>query len=148
MTVSLAAVEFWHWWVAGIVLIIVETLAPGFFFLWMGVAAGATGFLLLVLPSTAWEYQGLFFAALSVVSVVAWRAWQRGHPTVSDQPALNRRGHHYLDRVLTLDEPIVNGVGKVRVDDSTWRIEGDDAPAGTRIKVVAVDGVILKVDRV
>ena len=82
-----------------------------------------------------------------MISVVAWRAYQRGHPTISDQPTLNRRGHHYLGRTFTLDEPIVEGRGKIRVDDSTWRIEGEDMAVGTRIKVVAVDGVILKVEK-
>ena len=68
------------------------------------------------------------------------------HPTETDQPRLNRRGEQYIGRTFTLDEPIVNGLGKIRVDDSTWKIEGGDCAAGTRITVVGVDGVVLKVE--
>ena len=46
-----------------------------------------------------------------------------------------------------LVEPIVNGRGRVKIDDSTWRAEGSDAPIGTRIVVVGVQGATLKVDR-
>ena len=64
---------------------------------------------------------------------------------MTDQPALNRRGEQYIGRTLTLDEPIVNGQGKIRVDDTTWKVEGDDMPAGTRVTVIGVDSVVLKV---
>jgi len=49
--------------------------------------------------------------------------------------------------VFTLEEPIVNRHGKIRVDDSTWKIEGDDCRPGTNVRVVGVDGVVLKVER-
>jgi inner membrane protein len=45
-----------------------------------------------------------------------------------------------------LSEPIQNGRGKARIDDSVWRVEGADLPAGTQVKVMAVDGAILKVE--
>jgi hypothetical protein len=53
-----------------------------------------------------------------------------------------------VGRVFTLEQPIVNRQGKIRVDDSTWKIEGTDCTAGTNVRVVGVDGVVLKVQRV
>lgn len=137
---------FWHWWVLAVVFIILEVFSPGAFFLWMGIAAGVVGLLLLMLPELAWEYQLLGFAAFSVVSIVVWHLVLKRHPTVSDQPKLNRRGEQYVDRVFTLDEPIVNGQGRIRVDDSTWKIHGSDCAAGVQVKIIGVDGVVLKVD--
>ncbi|MDF1530326.1 MAG: NfeD family protein, partial [Sedimenticola sp.] len=67
------------------------------------------------------------------------------NPTKSDQPRLNRRGEQYIGRIFTLSEPMVNGQGKIKVDDSIWKISGADCPAGARVKVVDVDGVVLKV---
>ena len=64
---------------------------------------------------------------------------------VSDEPHLNRRGEQYIGRVFTLDVAIVNGQGKVRVDDTTWKVQGDDCPVGTRVRVHGVDGVVLLV---
>lgn len=136
---------YWNWWLLGVVLMIIETIAPGFFFLWMGVAALLVGLTLTVLPALAWTYQVLLFALLSVGSIVAWRLWLRRHPTRTDDPLLNRRGHQYVGRVFTLDTPVINGHGKIRVDDSTWKILVEqDCPAGTRLRVVGVEGVMLK----
>jgi membrane protein implicated in regulation of membrane protease activity len=141
------AILYWHWFVAAVVLVILESLLPGFFFLWLGVAAGATGFMLLAAPGLSWQVQVLVFAALSVVSIVAWRAWQRHHPDKSDQPTLNRRAEQYVGRTFTLAEPIQGRRGKVSIDDTTWRVEGDDLPAGAAVKVIAAEGVVLKVER-
>lgn len=143
-----AHVTYWHWWILAIALLIFEIATPGAFLLWIGIAAGLVGVLLWFVPGLGWEYQILTFAVLSVASIVLWRRYQKTHPTKSDQPTLNRRGEQYVGRVFTLDEGIVNGVSKIRVDDSTWKIEGADCPAGTRVHVVGVDGVILKVESV
>ena len=51
-----------------------------------------------------------------------------------------------MGRTFTLDEPIVNGLGKVRVDDSTWKISGEDCAAGSKVRVVDVDGVVFRVE--
>ena len=142
----LANIEFWHWWVAAIGLIIVEALAPGAIFLWLGVSAGVVGAILLAAPELSWEYQVLIFAVLSVGSVIGWRAYHKSHPTETDLPTLNRRGEQYIGRLLTLDDPIVNRVGKVRLDDTNWKVAGDDLPAGARVKVVGVDGVVLLIE--
>jgi membrane protein implicated in regulation of membrane protease activity len=81
-----------------------------------------------------------------VVTVLAYRRF-RAPPAETDQPTLNRRGASYVNRNFTLTEPIVNGVGKLRVDDSQWRISGPDVAAGTQVRVVAVDGTTLQVER-
>ena len=138
--------EFWHWWIAGVVFLVIETFAPGAIFLWMGVAAGIVGLILLIFSGLAWEFQYLIFAVFTVVSAVGWRAYQRHHPTESDRPALNRRAEQYVGRTFTLEEAIVDGLGKIHVDDSTWKIEGEDLPAGTKVRVTGADGTVLKVE--
>ncbi|PLY14400.1 MAG: hypothetical protein C0631_11080 [Sedimenticola sp.] len=138
--------SYWHWWVLGLILIILEVFSPGAFFLWLGVSAGVVGFVLLLIPSMGWEYQLLLFAVFSVVSIALWYLVLKRHPTKTDQPRLNRRGEQYVDRVFTLESPIVNGLGKIRVDDTTWKITGMDCPAATKVRVVGVDGVVLKIE--
>ena len=135
---------YWNWWLLGVVLMAIEAIVPGFFFLWMGVAALLVGLLLTLLPM-AWTYQVMLFAVLSVGSIVAWRLRLRRHPTQTQDSLLNRRGHQYVGRVFTLDAPVVNGYGKIRVDDSTWKVVvNQDCPAGARLRIVGADGVILK----
>jgi membrane protein implicated in regulation of membrane protease activity len=139
-------INFWHWWILAGMLLILELTSPVFFFLWLAFSAAAVGFLLLVFPDIPVEGQLVLFGVLSVVAVLAWRKYREVHPQVSDQPLLNQRGQQYTGRIFTLDHAIVNGVGKVEVDDSTWRVKGADLPAGTRVRVIGVDGVVFIVE--
>jgi membrane protein implicated in regulation of membrane protease activity len=141
---SLTTLGHWHWFILAVVLAILEIFAPGAFFLWLGIAAGVVGALVYVAPTLGWEYQVLAFSALSVISIVVWRRFFRVVPGDTDQPSLNRRGEQYVGRTFTLSEPVINGVGKIRVDDSIWKIHGEDCPAGTRVRVTGADGTILK----
>jgi hypothetical protein len=138
---------FWHWWILAGMLLILELTSPVFFFLWLGFSAAAVGFLLLVFPNIPVEAQLVLFGILSIVAVLAWRKFREVRPPLSDQPLLNQRGQQYTGRTFTLDQPIVNGVGKVQVDDSTWRVKGPELPAGVDVRVVGVDGVVFVVER-
>lgn len=143
----LSPIVFWHWWALGVLLLIVELLVPGMFFLWMAESALMVGAALWLVPAMDWEYQLILFSVLSIVSIAVFRRYLRKHPIATDRPLLNRRAAQYIGRVFTLDEPIVNGRGKIRVDDSIWRVEGEDSEPGTRVRVTEAEGVILKVER-
>lgn len=135
----------WHWFLAAVALIILEVLSPAAFFMWLAVAAGLVGLVLAVFPDLDWQLQLVLFAVLSVLTLVAGRQYIKHHPITTDEPTLNKRGHQYIGRVFTLDRPIVNGVGKLRVDDTTWKIGGRDCAEGTQVTVSGVDGVVLLV---
>lgn len=141
----LQSLSYWHWLVLGVVLVILEILSPGVFFLWLGIAAGAVGLLLTLAPGIHWPYQLLLFALFSLLSVLASRRYFRRFPIATDAPHLNRRGEQYLGRTFTLSAPILNGVGRIRVDDTTWKVTGPDCPAGSRVWVSGVDGMVLQV---
>ncbi len=146
MTELLESIEFWHWWVLATVLIAIEVFAPTTLFLWMGISAGAVGLVVFAFRDIAWEFQVLLFAVLSVVNVVAWRFYRRLRPAHTEDPLLNRRAEQCVGRLVTLDEPIVNGEGKVKLDGILWKVGGEDFGVGTRVKVVGVDGVTLRVE--
>jgi membrane protein implicated in regulation of membrane protease activity len=136
---------YWHWLAIAAVLLIVELLAPGLFFLWLAVAAALTGTLLLLLPDLSLNHQMIAFSVLAIINIGLFRRIFQRYPTKTDEPRLNRRAEQCIGRVFTLEHPIVNGQGKLRVDDSWWKIEGDDCAAGEKVKVVAAAGVILQV---
>lgn len=139
-------IDFWHWWIFAVVLVIIEILAPSFFALWMAIAAFLTGIALLLAPQLGWEYQLLLFAVLSVVSIVMWRRYYLKNPIVSDQPNLNRRGAQYIGRIVTLQAPIIDGVGKIKLDDSTWKVEGPDCAVGKKVRITSLDNVVFTVE--
>jgi inner membrane protein len=143
----LQSVVFWHWWVLGVGLLVLEVLAPGSFFLWLAVAAGLTGLVKLVAPGLGWEIQLVLFALLSVATLVVGRAIVKRHPIETTDSTLNRRGEQHVGRVYALAAAIENGRGTLQVGDSVWRVEGPDLPAGAQVRVIAADGAKLKVEK-
>ncbi len=139
-------VAFWYWWVAGLALLILEMLVPGAFFLWSAVSAFVVGGVLMLFPNMEWETQLLVFSVLSIVSVFIWRRWFLSASEKSENPTLNHRGAQYIDRIFVLESPLENGVGRIKVDDTIWRVMGEDCPGATRVKVTGADGVMLKVE--
>ncbi|MCW8928738.1 MAG: NfeD family protein [Gammaproteobacteria bacterium] len=139
--------EFWHWLTFAMVLIVLEMFSPGAFFLWLGIAAGCVGVVLYMRPELSWQFQLIVFAVLSVASIVSWR-WTRAFfpPEEPEVSNLNQRANQYIGRTFTLIEPIVNGVGKIRVDDSTWRVRGEDMPINSLVKVTGIDGIVFDVE--
>ncbi|MGU3496600.1 NfeD family protein [Xanthobacteraceae bacterium A53D] len=133
----------WAWFVLGGLLLLAEILVPGAFLIWLGLAAFVTG-CIVVAADVGWQTQVLAFAILAILAVVIGRmvASRSGG---SDRPFLNRRTDAQVGRVFTLDEPIVAGAGRVRVDDTIWRIQGPDLPAGTKVIVLRADGAVLVV---
>ncbi len=146
MVAFIESLSPWHWFILAVALVVLEVLAPGVIFLWLAIAGLLTGIAVVVEPTLAWETQVLIFSVLSVVSAVAGRIWIKRRPTETDHPELNRRGERYIGRQLTLDAAIINGIGKVRLEDTFWKVQGPDLGAGTVVSVVGVDGTVLRVE--
>lgn len=139
--------NYWLWFVVAVVLVVVEVLSPVAYFLWLGIAAAIVGSVVWLFPTIPVLQQLLLFAVLAMAAVALVKMYFRQHKIATDQPGLNRRGAQYVGRVFTLESPIVNGIGKLRVDDTTWKIQGADLPAGSHVTVVGVDNTILRVER-
>ncbi|CCD93455.1 conserved hypothetical protein [Bradyrhizobium sp. ORS 375] len=75
-----------------------------------------------------------------------WRRLARANAGPSqDNPFLNRRSAALVGREFTLEKPIIDGNGTVRIDDTVWRVAGPDTPAGSRVRIVQADGAHLTV---
>jgi inner membrane protein len=135
----------WNWLIAGLVLMGLEVLAPGVFLLWLGLAALLVG-IIVMFVDWPWQVQVIAFAAFSVAAVPLWRRLATQSVPNEDSKFLNRRSDALVGRVFTLEKPIMDGSGTVRVDDTVWRISGPDSPAGSRVKVVRADGASLTVE--
>ncbi len=135
----------WNWLIAGLVLMALELLAPGVFLLWLGLAALLVGVITLFVD-WFWQVQVIAFAAFSLAAVPLWRRVASPSSSSPDSAFLNRRSDALVGRTFTLDKPIMDGSGTVRVDDTVWRVSGPDCPAGSRVKVVRSDGASLTVE--
>lgn len=148
MSEFLADLQYWHWWVLGMICIAIEIFAPGAIFIWFGASAALLGVLLLVMPDLTWQVQITLFSVFSLLSIIGWRQYRKNVPEENVYPTLNKRGEELIGRTFTLDEPIVNNYGKIHVDDTMWKINGSDAGAGQKVKVVSLDGTVLMVEHI
>ena len=138
----------WAWVILGLVLLVLEIIAPGTMFLWFGIAAllvGGVGFVI----DLGWQSAIILFGILSLISVIVGRMiLARTSKTATDKPLLNERAMALVGQIFELDEPIVNGKGRVKVHDSYWRVSGPDCPAGSRVEVTGGKDVVLEVSPV
>lgn len=133
----------WYWLAFGIILLMSELIFSGGFLLWVGLSAVTVGVITWIWPVLGIAWESLFFSLISLLACILWWGYLRRHPLVSDDPTLNRRSEQYVGRTFKLTEPIVNGRGKIHVDDSMWVVKGADLPVGTVVKIVRAEGVIL-----
>ena len=135
---------FWKWWILAGILLILESVAPGFIFLWLGIAAAIVGLLAWLAPSLNPYMAWVLFAVLSLASILTWLYIRK--PQSKFSGVLNKRGQEYVGRNLTLTAPIVNGVGKIQLGDTFWTIVGPDSPIGTTVTITALqDGKLVAV---
>jgi membrane protein implicated in regulation of membrane protease activity len=139
---------FWYWWVLALLFLVVEILAPGFFFLWMAASGFATGVMVWLIPSISMNIQFFVFSSLSIIAILIWKFYLKRHAAYTDQPLLNKRGAQYIGRVFTLYQPIENGQGKIKVDDSIWKVRGEDCGIHHRVKVTAIRGTVFDVEKI
>ena len=133
----------WLWFIIAGLLLIGELLSPGVFLMWLAGAAALTGFADLVF-GMGWAGEVITFGLTSLFSVFAsWKHVTSKWSPKSDQPHLNQRHHAYVGRVIVLDQAIVNGSGKVKIEDALWDVDGEDAPVGTRVRLTGVNGLRL-----
>lgn len=136
----------WFWWGIALALFAAEALLPGSFMLWLGFAAVGTALIDLVVPMAP-VVQWMLFGVLSLVSVGAGWQYKKRHPSSdSDQPLLNRRGAQLVGQVFVLESAIIDGRGRLKIGDAFWTAIGPELPAGTRVRVIAMDGMNVRVD--
>jgi len=139
----------WSWWIVGLVFLGLEILIPGVFLLWIGLAAIVVGAVSLGFWNAefwGWQLQLMIFAVLAIAFALVGRRIS-GSNTESDQPMLNRRVEGLVGRTATLEEPITEGKGRIRLDDTTWIVQGPDMPAGARVRITTAQAGGLTVER-
>ncbi len=140
----LASIDNW-WLILAVLLAAAEVVVPGIYLFWVALGLAAVG-LIHALFAPGWQIEMLLAAvAIPASLLIGHRIMRRsGGP---GRPSLNRRGRRYVNRVFTLDAPLENRSGKLRIDDTIWKIRGErDLPSGERVRVVGSEGTVLLVE--
>ena len=138
--------EGWMWAIAGLVLLIAEVVAPGFFLVFLGVAAIATGLFTLLFDLSLAPQLALFVIYTGLALMIGKR-WYAEPGTAEQQVGLNDPAKRLVGRTATAVDPIDHHGGRVRLGDSEWSARGGPAAAGDRVEILAVEGNCLMVAR-
>ena len=135
----------WLWTIGGVLLLIAEIIAPGFFLIFIGAAAIATG-LFALLFGLGLPAQLALFALYAVVAVLIGRRIYGNAPGDSSDPLLNDRTARLIGRTVLVVETVDSHSGRVRVGDSEWSARGGPGSPGERVRITGVDGNCLLVE--
>lgn len=139
---------YWHWLALALVLVIAETLGAAGFLLALGMAAAVTGVVTLLLV-ISWQWQLVCFSIFCIFFAFAWWLYLKHRTSVTPPSLINRPLESMVGRTVTLIEAIDNGRGKIRLNDANWFVTGPELPAGSKVKVVAIEeGTLLVVEPV
>jgi membrane protein implicated in regulation of membrane protease activity len=135
----------WLWLIGGVLLLILEVIAPGFFLMFIGAAAMATG-LFTMMFGLGIAPQLALFALYSVIAVLVGRKVYANRRADSTDPLLNDRVGRLVGKVVTVVVAVDDHDGRVRVGDSEWSARGGPAAVGDSVTITGVEGNCLKVE--
>ncbi|HEX6218380.1 MAG TPA: NfeD family protein [Sphingomicrobium sp.] len=137
----------WLWAIGGLILLIAEIVAPGFFLIFIGAAAIATGIFTLLFD-LGLAPQLILFVIYTAVAVMIGKRWY-AQPHDGDQDhSLNDPARRIVGRVVTVVEAVDAHGGRVRLGDGEWSARGGPAAVGDKVTITAVDGNCLTVEAV
>ena len=139
-------VLWWHWIVFGLVLLLIELMSGTFFVLTFAVAAvlvGIISFLMLI----SFNSELLLWIVLSFIGVSIWFKWLRD----KKNPKSGQSNYRFDTKGVVIKEILPNKRGEVVFDipvlgNTTWVATSDeDLGEGSRVKIVEVNGQLIKV---
>ncbi len=141
--------NYWHWFGLAVIMFIIEILTGTGFLLWMGISAVLVGMVALLFSSMLASTQCIIFSLVAILSALVWRLYLHYYPIKTDKPMLNRRAEQYVGQLFTLKLSTINQMGSIQVDDTIWRLKFDkELPAGTTVKIIGTEGVILLAEQI
>ena len=147
------AIEYWHWIVFGIVLMLSEIFIGSFFIFWFGAAAVVVGLLILPLPDMSLTAQLIIWAVSSASFALAW--FKLVKPLNVDKTKAGLSKEALVGEIgQVLQIPSGDKRGKVRFpapvlgSDEWLIISHDTVSIGDRVSVIDLSGNALIVEKV
>ena len=133
------------WWIAGLIMIVSEIFVGGAFLLWLGVSAFFVGLLMFFGIPLNWLVQIAIFSSVAIASIILFRKYQKNKTSIND--TLSHRADKYIGKIFVVVEPVVNGSGKIKIEDTVWRALSEiDIEVGKKVKIISVKGASFTVE--
>ena len=127
--------NFIHWLILGIGLIIIELFLWTVFLLWIGSSAITSGVIYFLFPNISGLMQLLIFA---VIAIAATSLAKKYYPVKTVDEQLHNKAKSHIGNECTI-ESIENGVTKVKIGESLWFAKGSNLSAGQTVKIIDVE---------
>jgi len=127
--------NFIHWLILGIGLIIIELFLWTVFLLWVGSSAITSGVIYFLFPNISGLMQLLIFA---VIAITATSLAKKYYPVKTVDEQLHNKAKSHIGKECTI-ESIENGVTKVKIGKSLWFAKGSNLSAGQTVKIIDVE---------
>ena len=142
---------WWHWIVLGITLMLLELVVPAFVLVWFGLGALIVGVALLAVPALSFAWQIIVWIVCSLAFIWLWfKVFKSGfHKTRAGMSRGAVAGE--IGLVIRDIRPFEKGqirFQKPILGAEVWEaIADEEIRTGERVKVLDVEGNILKVGK-
>ncbi len=136
----------WFWFGVATVLLFLEVVVGRFMLMAASVGAVIMGALTGMYTYVGFEIQILFFVVLSAGLMWVTRSFLQTRVQQSAQLKDIVENQRYVGREFKLVNPIERGRSSINIDGVVWRIEGNDCPEGSRVRIVAMGEGYLAVE--
>ena len=139
----------WSWFVIGLLLLVGEIVLPGVFLIWFGMSALVIGSLTLISFTDVswwpWQAQVVAFGVLAFILAMVGKKLFPTDIENDDASRINDPLRRFVGSEANLVEAVENGVGRVKLGDTVWRVFASaDFPAGAKVRVIgARDGALV-----
>ena len=127
--------NFMHWLVLGLALIILELFLWTTFLLWVGASAITVSIVFYLIPDVGGLIQVFTFLAISVAATYLSKKY---YPIKTVDDELNEKAKTYIGKECKVSS-MEDGVIKVQIGKSLWFAEGTDLNVGQSVKIVGVE---------
>lgn len=110
--------------------------------LWLMMAAILTAMLVLFMPAFFWKLQPIFFLFVFFFGSTVVNFFIRLKDSFKNL-LVTYPGKHLLHQEIKMENPISEGVADIMLDGKAWQVRGNDCPAGTRVRVIAINESVL-----
>lgn len=141
--------EWWHWMVIGVALILLELAIPAFFVIWFGLGAIVVGLVLIIVHSLPIGGQVSIWIGASIGFIALWVKVFRAHvhrtrvglstgQFTGETGLVTREIRPFQKGQIRFQKPILGA-------ESWEAIADEEIAAGERVQVLDVEGQILRV---
>ena len=127
--------NFMHWLVLGLSLIILELFLWTVFLLWIGASAITVSIFFYLMPDTSWPIQLLIFVILSLTTT---NLAKRYYPVKTVDDELHEKAKTFIGKECKVSS-IEDGIIKVQIGKSLWFAKGKNLSIGQVVKIINVE---------